>query len=178
MSQITDEQKIQAAQNEWGKTFKLGPAGSEREFEIKDLPYFDYIEFMSLAKPLIKIAAGSLEMGNSGGELVADFNPGNLDFDEIIKICGKELPRMGQLICKQTDPKIKAEEVAVLAHRPQRLIELVLLQILHNNMIQEFGNFFTRLTAMVTVMMPDLAKAATPSEIPSESMIEETLSSS
>jgi hypothetical protein len=170
--EITDHDKIVAAQNEWGKTFKLG----DREFEIKDLGYFDYIEFMSLAKPIIKLAAGALEMDNAGGELKADFNPAALDMDEVIKLCGKELPRMGQLICKQTDPKIKAEEVAILAHRPQRLVELVLMQILHNNMIQEFASFFTRLTAMVTVMMPDLAKAATPSEIQSESAIAETLS--
>jgi hypothetical protein len=171
---VTPEQAIAAAKNEWGKTFKLG----DREFEIKDLPYFDYIEFIQLARPIIKIAAEAINLGNKNGEIAIDFDPTSLDLEEIIRVCGKELPKMGQLICKQTVPNIKADEVAILAHRPQRLIELVLMQILHNNMIQEFGSFFQRLTAMVTVMMPDVAKATEPSELPSESMIEETLSSS
>lgn len=170
--QITDLDKVQAAQNEWGKTFKLG----DQEFELKDLPYFDYIEFMQLAKPIISVAAGALDLGNENGEIKVDFNPAGLDFDQIIALCGKELPRMGQIICKQSQPKIKAEEVAMLAHRPQRLIEIVLMQIMHNGMIQEFGSFFTRLTAMVSVMMPDLVKTTAPSELQSESTIAETLS--
>jgi hypothetical protein len=172
--QITELDKVQAAKNEWGKIFKLG----DRDFEIKDLPYFDYIEFMQLARPLISLAAGAVELDNEGGEIKAGFDPTKLDFDEIFKLCGKELPKMGQLICKQSAPGIKPDDVANLARRPQRLIELVLMQILHNNMIEEFGSFFSRLTAMVTVMMPDLAKTAAPSELPSESKIEETLSSS
>ena len=173
-TQITDLDKVKAAKNEWGKTFKLG----DREFEIKDLPYFDYIEFMQLAKPLISIAAGAVGLDNEGGEFKADFDPSKLDFDEVLRLCGKELPKMGQIICKQSSPGIKPEEVANLARRPQRLVELVLMQILHNDMIQEFGSFFTRLTAMVTVMMPDLPKTTAPSELPSESTIEATLSSS
>jgi hypothetical protein len=174
--QITDETKILAAKNEWGKTFTLGKGDSAQQFEIKDLAYFDYIEFMQLAKPILTLVTNSMKMGNEGGELKVDFDPTTIDLEEIIKLCSKELPRMGHLICKQSNPRIKVEEVALLAHRPQRLVELVLMQILHNNMIQEFGSFFQRLTAMVSVMMPDLAKTATPSPLPEESTIEETLS--
>jgi len=160
MPEITDETKVRAAKNEWGKTFTLG----EQEFEIKDLQYFDYIEFMGLAKPLITVASSGLEMGNVGGEITVNFNPSALDIDQIIGLCAKELPRMAYLICKQSAPKITEKEVALLAHRPQRLIEVVLLQILHNNMIQEFGSFFQRLTAMVTALVPDMTKAVAPTE--------------
>jgi hypothetical protein len=168
---LPQESMIAAAQNEWGKKFKLG----DREFEIKDLPYFDYLEFIQLSKPLVTIAAGALNMGNKNGELTVDFDPQLLDFDQIIKVCGKELPRIGQIVCRQTVPNIKSDEVAILAHRPQRLIEIGLLQILHNNMIQEFGSFFQRLMTMTTVMLPDLARAAAPSDL-SESATGETLS--
>jgi hypothetical protein len=92
----------------------------------------------------------------------------------MIKLCGKELPRMAWLVCKQSQPKITDKEVAELAKRPQRLVEIVLLQVLHNNMIQEFGSFFQRLTAMVTNLVPDMAKVAAPSEITSDSTTEET----
>ena len=170
---LTEEQKISAAKNEWGKTFRLG----DREFEIKDLGYFDYLEFVSLVRPLIGVITEGLQLGDAGGELNLNFDPASIDLDKILGLCGKELPKMAQLVCKQTDPKNKAEEVAELARRPQRLVEVVLMQIMHNKMIEEFGNFFTRLTSMVTVLMPDVAKATAPSVVPTESMTEETLSS-
>lgn len=156
--QITEEMKVAAAKNEWGKTFKLG----DREFEIKDLTYFDYVEFVSLAKPLITVAASGIEMKNIDGELGISFDATALDFDQLMGLCGKELPRMGYLVCRQSDPKIKEAEVAMLAHRPQRLVEIVLLQILHNKMIEEFGGFFQRLTGIVTALVPSMG-ALTPS---------------
>jgi hypothetical protein len=167
---VTDEQKLAAAKNEWSKEFTLG----DKTFQILDLGYFDYIEFVSLVKPLVAVAAGALQLDSADGELKVNFNPTNIDFDQMIKLCGKELPRMAWLVCKQSQPKITDKEVAELAKRPQRLVEIVLLQVLHNNMIQEFGSFFQRLTAMVTNLVPDMAKVAAPSEITSDSTTEET----
>lgn len=172
----TDAEKIAAAKNEWGKTFTLGEGEAKREFEIKDLGYFDYIEFVGLVKPLITVAANALEMGAKDGEMKVDFNPAALDFDAIFKLCGKELPKMAGIICRQTEPKITDRQVAELAKRPQRLVEVVLLQVMHNKMIEEFGGFFQRLTAMVTSLMPDMTKIAAPSEIATDSTTEETLS--
>lgn len=167
---VSELDKIAAAKNEWhDKEFTLG----DQTFQVLDLNYFDYVEFVSLVKPLVSIAAGALEMGSRDGELKIDFNPTNLDFDQLIKICGKELPRMAWLVCKQSHPKITDRDVAILARRPQRLVEIVLLQIMHNNMIQEFGNFFQRLTGMVTNLVPDMEKVSAPSEINSDSMTEE-----
>lgn len=170
---LTEEQIIAGAKNDWGKTFTLG----DREFEIKDLGYFDYIDFVGLVKPLVSVAAGALEMGSKEGEMKVDFNPTNLDFDQIIKLCGKELPKMAGIVCRQTEPKITDRQVAELARRPQRLVEVVLLQVMHNNMIQEFGAFFQRLTTMVTSLVPDVQKVAAPSEINTDLTTEETPSS-
>ncbi len=161
---------VAAVKNEWGKTFTLG----DKEFEVKDLTYYDYVEFVALAKPLITVAASGLALGEEGGELKVNFDPSNLDFDKIIGLAGKELPRLAYLVCRQSDPKIKEQDVALLARRPQRLIEIVLLQILQNKMIEEFGAFFQRLTAMVSTLMPTAAKVMAPSELKSESTTEET----
>jgi hypothetical protein len=174
MSEITQEQALAAAKNEWDKVFTLGP--DKQRFEIKDLPYFDYLEFVTLVKPIIAIGANTIDFKGEGGELDIVFDPTTLDFDKVIAVAGKDLPKLGRLILKQTNPKITAEEAALLAHRPQRLIEIIIMQILHNNMIQEFGAFFTRLKAMVTVMLPDLANAVAPTG--PETTTEETLSSS
>lgn len=168
---LTEEQIIAGAKNDWGKEFTLG----DRTFEIKDLGYFDYVEFVGLVKPLVEVAASALSMGAKDGEMTVDFDPSGLDFDQIFKLCGKELPKMAGIVCRQTDPKVTDRQVAELARRPQRLVEVVLLQVAHNNMIQEFGGFFQRLTAMVTSLMPDVAKVAQPSEIASTT--EETPSS-
>lgn len=164
---------VAAVKNEWGKTFTLG----DRQFEIKDLEYYDYLEFITLAKPLVAVAASGIALNEDGGELKIDFDPTNLDFDKIISLAGKELPRLAYLVCRQSEPKIKEQEVAMLARRPQRLIEVILLQILHNKMIEEFGAFFQRLTAMVSTMLPDAAKVMAPSEVKNESTTEETPSS-
>ncbi len=153
-----------AARNEWGKTFKLG----EKEFEIKDLPYFDYIEFIKHAKPLITAAASGIAMNVNGGEMGVSFDPAALDYDTLIDLAGKELPRMGYLICRQSMPSIKEGEVALLAHRPQKLLEIVLLQIYHNKMVEEFAGFFQRLAGMMNAMIPDVAKAQTPLELTAE----------
>lgn len=159
--EVSQEQIIAAVKNEWGKVFTLG----DREFEIKDLTYFDYVEFVRLAKPIVMTALQGLDMNSENGEIGLQFNPGALDFDNILSICHKELPRLAYLVCRQSAPNITEKEVALLAHRPQRLIEVVLMQILHNNMIQEFGSFFPRLTKMVTALVPEMAKAMAPSEI-------------
>jgi hypothetical protein len=170
---LTEQEVIAGAKNEWQKEFTLGA----KTFEVKDLGYFDYIEFIGLAKPLVTVAASALEMGTKDGEMKVEFNPANLDLDQIIKLCGKELPRMAGIVCRQSMPKISDKEVAELARRPQRLVEIVLLQVMHNNMIQEFGTFFQRLTGMVTSLVPDMAKVAAPSEIGTASTTEETPSS-
>src|SRR3954469_18573633 len=103
---LTEEQIIAGAKNDWGKDFTLGEGDNARTFSVRDLGYFDYIEFVGLVKPLVTVAAGALEMGAKDGEMKVDFNPSNLDFDQIIKLCGKELPKMAGIVCRQTDSKI------------------------------------------------------------------------
>jgi hypothetical protein len=174
---LTQSDILAAAKNEWDKEFTIGEGDEKRTFQLKDLGYFDYIEFVGLVKPLISVAAGALEMGAENGEMKVDFNPANLDFDAIFKLCGKELPKMAGIVCRQSEPKITDKAVAELARRPQRLVEIVLMQVAHGKMIEEFGSFFQRLTTMVTSMMPDMAKVAAPSEIGSDSTTEETHSS-
>lgn len=174
---VTEEKIIAAAKNEWGKEFTLGEGDNVKSFQIKDLGYFDYIEFVGLVKPLVTVAASALEMDAVDGEMKVGFNPANLDYDKVLALCGKELPRMAGIVCRQSVPGIKDKEVAELARRPQRLIEIILLQVVHNKMIEEFGSFFQRLTAMVTSLVPSMTQVAAPSEIATDSMTEETPSS-
>jgi hypothetical protein len=173
MSDPTPEQIIAAAKNEYDKEFTIGEGKDAKTFQLKDLGYFDYIEFIQLAKPLVTLAATALEMNSKDGEMKVDFNPANIDFDAIIKMCGKELPRMAGIVCRQSQPDTKDKQVAELAKRPQRLIEIVLLQVAHGKMIEEFGGFFQRLTAMVSNLVPTAAAVAMPKEVNADSMTEE-----
>lgn len=160
----SEQQIVSAMKNEWGKEFELGG----QKFEIKDLGYFDYVEFITLAKPLVLLVGESLETTAKDGEIGIEFNPAAVDFDKILAMCGKELPRLAWLICKQTNPALKPNDVAELARRPYVLVEIILLQIKHNDMIQEFASFFQRLTRMVTALMPEAANAVAPSKTVTE----------
>lgn len=149
--------------NEPRGTFTLGNERlGVREFDIKDLSYDDYIEFCDLARPIITSVSESLEVTQDNGQLDLQFNFVNLDFEKILKLAQKELPRMAWICCRQSDPKIKIEEVKRLAHRPQAMLEVVLAQIKHNEMVKEFADFFPRIASALNELMPEAREAITP----------------
>lgn len=164
MSDITDTQQQHpkpelihdAVRNEYHKFFSLG----DRQFDLKDLAYDDYLEFIDLARPIIESVADSLNVvaDNAGGSEVK-LDPLGLDFQKLIKLAGHELPRMAWICCKQSDPKISIADVKRLARRPYPLLEVVLLQVQHNKLIEELQDFFPRLGKIVGEMVPE-AKAA------------------
>lgn len=169
MSEITPTQVANAARNDYqteeGHSFTLG----DRQFEIKDLDYDSYIEFCNLARPIIAAVSGALELSdgkNNNGEMGLSFNPATMDFDQLIGLAGKELPRMAHICCRQSDPKIKVDEVKRLARRPHFLLEAVLLQVKHNQLVKEFADFFPRIAAAMNDLVPTAQEAMTPTTIP------------
>lgn len=169
MSELNDTDKMKAARNEgYGEFTLTNPqTGNSKTFQLKNLSYDAYVEFCSLARPILITLGNGLDMGNKGGEFSLEFNPLNLDFEKLIEIAGKELPRMAWLCCRQSDPKIKLEEVKELGYRPQNLLLVVLQQIKHNDLVKEFADFFPQLVAALTELMPAATAAAAP--IPTES---------
>lgn len=156
-----------AVRNEHHKHFVLG----DREFPIKDLAYDDYLEFIDLARPIIESVADSLNVvGDGAGGSEVKLDPLGLDFQKLIKLAGHELPRMAWICCKQSDPKIAIADVKRLAKRPFPLIEVVLIQVQHNKLIEEFQDFFPRLGKIVGEMVPEAQAAveAVPTAPPSD----------
>lgn len=146
-----------AVRNEYpGQSFMLG----DREFPIKSLAYDDYLEFVDLARPIVEAVANSLELQSESGDPSIGFNPVNLDFKQLIKLAGTELPRMAWICCKQSDPKISINDVKRLARRPFPLIEIVLLQVKHNELVKEFQSFFPRLGKIIGELVPQVEVAA------------------
>lgn len=138
--------------------------GDSREFELKHLDYDSYLEFCDLARPILQTVAGGLDLGGlASGDL--QFNPAKIDFGEILRQAGSELPRMVWLCCKQTDPKITLEEVKRLGYRPQAMLTVVLKQIKHNEMVQEFASFFPKIVEQFTALLPDMEQAVKPTTI-------------
>jgi hypothetical protein len=163
-----------AQRNEPVGTFTLtNPKTKEsREFELMDLDYDSYIEFMDLARPIITSVYNSFALENSGGEIKLGFDPMGLDFQELLKLSGNELPKMAWLCCRMSDPKIKIADVKRLGHRPHLLLEVVLMQIKHNQIVQEFADFFPRIAKAIE----DLAPKATTDEttLPADTTAETT----
>lgn len=161
-----------AQRNDAVATFTLAnpTTGESKEFELKDLDYDSYIEFMDLARPIISAVYNSFAVENDGGQIGLGFNPVGLDFQELIKLAGKELPKMAWLCCRMSDPKIKLDEVKRLGHRPHNLLMVVLNQIKHNQIVQEFADFFPQIAKAIE----DLAPKATANETTTDTTEKET----
>jgi len=115
--------------------FTLG----EKEFKVVDLPYDDYLKFLSYLTPMLEVFIGSL--ASTGGVRVmkptSDINAGS-----IIKYCGESLPQIVCIVCNQTDPTVTTEDVKKWAKSPFVLCNIVLLQIEKNAIISDFASFF------------------------------------
>jgi hypothetical protein len=168
MTEISQSDQLKAARNEGYGTFTLSnPAsGDSKSFEIKHLSYDAYLEFCELARPILTACSSALDMGNNNGEFKLEFNPMAVDFASLLKLAGKELPRMAWLCCRQSEPKITIEEVKHLGYRPQALLSVVLQQIKHNEMVKEFADFFPKIVEQLTALLPAAQEAAAP--IPAE----------
>jgi hypothetical protein len=64
--------------------------------------------------------------------------------------------------CRMSDPKIKIEDVKRLAGRPHVLLEIVLLQIKHNEIVKEFADFFPRIAKALETLAPEASALAAP----------------
>jgi hypothetical protein len=168
---LTVSDIARARRNEPVGTFTLSNprTGESKTFEMMDLDYDAYIEFCELARPIISECYNAFNVSNEGGELKLGFDPMSLDFGAILKLAGKELPKMAWLCCKMSEPKIKIDEVKRLGHRPQALLEVVLMQIKHNQIVQEFADFFPRLGKAIEELLP----TTLPTE-PTDTTAEET----
>lgn len=168
--EITQTEMAQHLRNEAAGTFSItNPRTKEsRTFELKDLDYDAYIEFCDLARPIISAVAGGLDINSEGGEIKLGFNPMGLDYEQLLALAGKELPRMVWVCCRMTDPKIKIEDVKRLAGRPHVLLEIVLMQIKHNEIVKEFADFFPRLAKALEGLAPEAQALTTPMAAPTE----------
>lgn len=162
--EISQTEMAQRLRNEPAGTFTItNPrSGESRTFDLKDLDYDAYIEFCDLARPIIGAVAGGLAIDSTGGEVKLKFDPMGLDFEQLLSLAGKELPRMVWVCCRMSDPKIKIEEIKRLAGRPHVLLEVVLLQIKHNEIVKEFADFFPRLAKALENLAPEAQALATP----------------
>lgn len=164
MSDLTASEISRGARNEPVGSFTLtnSHTGEQREFDLKDLEYDSYIEFVDLARPIITAVAGAVQSKDNHGEFQLAFNPIGIDFGELIRLAGKELPRMALIVCRQSDPKIKLEDVKRIGRRPMQLLEIVLMQIKQNQIVQEFADFFPRIATALQELLPAAQGAMTP----------------
>lgn len=154
--------------NDHNKSFKLG----NRTFELKDLSYDDYVQFVKHSGPLVESVVSVIQpvlKNDKDGQLVTDFELSvkGLDMDGLAELAGHNLPLLAQLACKQSDPSITIEQVKDLAmHRdnesrgPMALIEVVLKQVAHNKIVEEIAAAFPRLGSLVADLAPSLAAVA------------------
>lgn len=133
--------------------FMLG----DRIFQIVDLPYDDYTMFLGYIAPLIENICKRIVLSKSGGVELPDgikLDASTFGAFDLLQICGKSLPEMAQIVCKQTDPDITVADVKRLAKKPLPLADVVLKQIVQNGMIKDFKDFFGQMISMLKAMSP------------------------
>lgn len=147
-----------AATNTGHGTFTLG----DREFEIKDLEYDDYLLFCRKAQPIIMAVTGCINTTAEDGRIGVKFNAMGLDFPKLLELAGDELVKMAWICCKQSEPAITERQVKKLAKRPMALLEVVIIQIKQNNLVQEFVDFFQRVSGRMAELLPAAQEAMQP----------------
>ena len=159
---VTDDLIHAAARNDYpGKVFVIGG----REFPIRDFEYDDHIAFMRSAKPLVMMVAEAYLSINDAGE--AGFNWMGLleNHDGLMDVCEKDLPRMALLCCRQSDATMTEAELKKLARRPYELLDAVLVQIKHSQIVEEFARFFPQIVGRLMDLAPSAESPATLSTI-------------
>lgn len=165
MPELTPTDIAKAVRNEPRGTFTLGDEEfgvTPRTFEIKDLDYDSYIEFVDLARPILSALAESLQVTQDNGELGLQFDPSSLNYEELIKLAGSKLPRMAWLCCKQSDRSIKLDEVKRLGRRPHNLLMVVIEQVKANKLVEEFARAFPQIAASLKELVPAATEAVAP----------------
>jgi hypothetical protein len=147
MSNLTQEQLQRAAVNLPADEFMLG----DRIFKVVDLPYDDYTTFMGYIAPVVENICKKIILSRTGVELPGGINVEASSFAafDLLQVCGKYLPEMAHIVCKQTDPEITVEEVKNLAKKPLPLAHVVLKQIIQNGMISDFKDFFGQMIGLL-----------------------------
>jgi hypothetical protein len=142
---ISDYEKTRAAINAPSSHFELGG----RKFNIVDLPYDDYLQFVQYLTPFIDGFAARL-IGSKVGFSIpgVDLGPA-ITVSSVIDMCGKQLPEMAQIVCRQTDPAITVEEIKKLAGKPGALVAPVIKQLTANRILEDFTTVFAQLTMIL-----------------------------
>jgi hypothetical protein len=125
------------------REFKLG----DKVYKVIDLEYDDYLMFVELLTPLFEMLQNRANEAISVPDIALTPEAG-LDFKAVLKYCKNDLPELVRIICRQTDPDITVEQIKK-AGNPIKLANIVLQQILQNNMIQEFADFFVQMIPLM-----------------------------
>jgi hypothetical protein len=125
-------------------SFNLG----DRSFKIVDLAYDDYVKFLALLAPLLESVAKKFLVRD-----VLAVEGESVSVADLFKYCVDGLPEMVCIVCSQTDPTIKVDDVKRLGKNPINLARIVLLQIQQNNVIKDIGDFFVQTLPLMKAAM-------------------------
>lgn len=172
---ISDELIHSAVNNDYNKKFILG----DRVFDLKDLEYDDYVLFIKLSQPIVESIVGVIQpviMQAKDGKMISDLDLdlSGIDVQVIADLAGYNLPLMTHLCCKQSDPRVTIDDVKKLSmiknssgvRGPLQMAEVIMKQVVHNQMIEEFVNFFPRLGGLIDELALSSKKNSTAKETP------------
>ena len=144
-STLTKEKVLSAATNDSTlsrNTFTLG----DRTFPLKDLSYDQYNKFLLLIAPLADGLIGRIGDKVKSQELgIQSLDVSLFSVTDVLSYCGKSLPELALIAVNASDPTITLEQVKAMGKTPFKLAEIVMLQMVHNNTIRDFADFFAQI---------------------------------
>lgn len=144
-SPLTKEKILSAASNDSTlsrNTFTLG----DRTFPLKDLSYDQYNKFLLLIAPLADGLIGRIGDKVKSQELgIESLDISLFSVTDILSYCGNTLPDLALIAVQTSDPTMTIEQVKEMGKTPFKLAEIVMLQMVHNNTIKDFADFFARI---------------------------------
>jgi hypothetical protein len=121
----------------------------DRTYKVVDLSYDDYVSFLTYLQPFLDGLVGNFA-SKTNVSLPGISLSQSIDAPAFVKFCGKSLPEMTRLICKQTNPDITVDEVKLAAGNPFVLAAVVIKQVNKNQMISTFASFFGQLAPLLS----------------------------
>lgn len=144
---LTKQEVTRAALNEPSRTtFTLG----ERTFPLKDLSYDQYTKFLTLLSPLADGLMSRIGERVAASQIgIESLDTSMFSVKDLFDFCGEQLPHLVLIMCQSSDPSVTLEQVKDMGRTPFKLAECVVLQMLHNNIIKDFSDFFGRMLPLV-----------------------------
>jgi hypothetical protein len=146
---LTDSEIARAATNSPALSPDKITVG-EYEIALVDLPFDEYMEFVTLFAPALDALVGRVAKSANVPSIPGIVLAGEeVSVAGIFTYCKASLPQLAHIVVRQSQPSLTVEDVKRLFPTPFKMADLVFAQVKRNNIIGEMADFFKQVAPMM-----------------------------